>query len=260
MLITYKAFLSLFPLLLLGFSAVGFVLRDQRARDDWVRAISSTVPGLERLIGENIAKLADASAVAGIAGLFTLAWTGSGVVRAAGAALSRVFDVPEYTGPSRHLWALGSLAGLGLLGLVSVGAGAAITGLAGGALWAQAISWLLWVVLDFLFFAVAYRALTQRRGPQLRSLWAGALVAAVGWTIVKAISVWYVQRTVAGAEAVYGAFAATVGLLVMLSLGSKLFVYGAVVNAILFERGLDVGEMKAINLARHRALRARAGG
>src|SRR5437879_7000953 len=53
--ITYNAFLSVFPLILLGLSAIGFLLSDPVQRAHWVDRLSSSIPGLRPLIGDSIA-------------------------------------------------------------------------------------------------------------------------------------------------------------------------------------------------------------
>lgn len=91
--ITYYAFLSLFPLLLVGLSVVGFILAgDARAQAEWAARLAGSVPGLGPLIGENLDALVSARAATGIAGLAGLLWSGAGIVRASGSALSRVLD------------------------------------------------------------------------------------------------------------------------------------------------------------------------
>ena len=68
-----------------------------------------------------------------------------------------------------------------------------------------------------------------------RQILPGAVFAAVGWTLLKIFGTWYATWTVEGSESVYGTFAATIGVLVILYLAARLFVYGAELNAVLIE-------------------------
>jgi uncharacterized BrkB/YihY/UPF0761 family membrane protein len=93
----------------------------------------------------------------------------------------------------------------------------------------------LGLALDFVLFMLSYRLLTQRRGPPFGKLWVGAAFAAVGWTVLKIAGSWYATRVVTGATAVYGTFAAVVGVLVLLHLAARVLLYGAEINAVLIE-------------------------
>jgi membrane protein len=256
--IAYNAFLSLFPLMLLALSIIGFVLTDPAERARWVERIAGSIPGLKPIIGDSIGALTRDRTATGVVGLLSLAWTGTNVVRAAGAALNRIFGIPDLRGIRAHLWALGSLAPLGALVLASVGAGTAIASIANGAPVLLMLAFVVTLAVDFVIFIVSYRLLAQRKGPPYRALWPGALSAAIGWSFLKTIGVWYATRTVTGATAVYGAFAATVGVLVMLSLGARMFLYGAEANAVLVERKRGTNVRKATNLSRHNEIRRRA--
>lgn len=241
--VAYHAFLSLFPLMLLGLAAVGFLLaNDARAQTEWVDRLSQSVPGLQDLIGDSLRVVVKQRTGAGLIALIGLAWTGIGLVEAAGHALGRVFRVPEYGSFLRKkLWSIGSLLALGLLALVATG----LTGLAAsfnleGAVGVglAVVAMALGFVLDFGVFLLGYRILVQRRGPPLRRLWKGGLLAAAGWTVLKLVGAWLVGRVVANAAAVYGSFAAVIGVLFLLHLGSRLFLYGAELNAVLIEEEL----------------------
>ena len=241
--VAYHAFLSLFPLMLLGLAVVGFLLaNDAHAQAEWVDRLSQSVPGLQDLIGDSLRVVVRQRTGAGLIALIGLAWTGIGLVEAAGHALGKVFRVPEYGSFLRKkLWSIGSLLALGLLALVATG----LTGLAASFNLEGAIAVVLAVgamalgfVLDFGVFLLGYRILIQRRGPPLRRLWKGALLAAAGWTVLKLVGAWLVGRVVANAAAVYGSFAAVIGVLFLLHLGSRLFLYGAELNAVLIEEEL----------------------
>jgi membrane protein len=245
--VAYHAFLSLFPMLLLGLAVVGFLLvNDARAQADWVDRLSQSVPGLQELIGDSLRAVVKQRAGAGLIALIGLAWTGIGVVEAAGHAIGRVFRVPKYGSFLRKkLWSIGSLLTLGLLALAAIGltglaAGLNIEGAAGVVLAVAAM--VLGLVLDLAAFLLAYRILVQRRGPPFRRLWKGAVLAAAGWTGLKLVGAWLVGRIVTNAAAVYGSFGAVIGVLFLLHLGSRLFLYGAELNAVLIERKLSRGE------------------
>ena len=235
--ISYHAFLALFPLLLLAMSIVGFALAgDPSAQRAWAHRLSESVPGLEPIIGDNLRALVGARGVTGVLGLVGLVWSGMGLADAGTTALSQIFRFAPQRGLLRSkAWSLAQLLVLGLLALVGVAAAGLVSSPAAsgplGILVAVAGA-LLTVAIDFLLFVAAYRLLSERRGPGLARLWPGALLAAIGWTILKLVGSWYALRTVSGSAGVYGTFAATVGILVLLHLAARVFLYGAELNAV----------------------------
>jgi len=238
--IAYFGFLSLFPLLLLSVSVVGFVLAaNPQAEEEVIAEVASSVPGLERLVGANLRAFEDARAATGIIGLAGLVWTGTGAVGAARYALLRIFRQGVAEGGIRaKLWLLAVTIGVGSVALVATGLSTAATGWEGGG----PVGVLLRVAgvavafgLDVFVFLVAYRVLVRRR-PSWRALIPGAIFAAIGWSLLKVAGAWYASTTVERSETVYGAFAATVGVLVLLFLAGRVFVYGAELNAVLMEQ------------------------
>jgi membrane protein len=238
--IAYYGFLSLFPLLLLALSFIGFVLAgDIQGQSEWVDRLSEGIPGLGQIVGQNIRAVVEARGAVGLIALAGLAWTGGGIVTAAGTALNRIFRVHGYESFFKQTaWRFGTLATLGILGLISltitgsVGA-IEVSGILDPVLSVAAV--LVGLVLDFALFMLSYRILTQRRGPPFGKLSAGAAFAAVAWTVLKLGGSWYATRVVGGATAVYGTFAAVVGVLVLLHLSARVLLYGAEINAVLIE-------------------------
>lgn len=238
--LTYRAFLSLFPLLLLGASVLGFVLAgnpDLYARA--VQSVSDSLPGIGTLVAENLDSVTANRSIAGIAGLAGLLWTGIGVAEATSFALSKVWRIEPQTSTIRlKIRAIATVLMLGLMGLAGIAVTIAVSAVDASG-FAAAVLRIAGVVialgLDFALFVATYRLL----GPARRSIlapWRGAALAAVGWTALKLVGGWYATRTVADSSAVYGTFASTVGVLVILSLAARIFTYGAELNAILVER------------------------
>jgi YihY family inner membrane protein len=237
--IAYFGFLSLFPLLLLSVSVVGFVLAaDPQAADEVIAEVASSVPGLESLVGANLRAFEDARAATGMIGLAGLVWTGTGAVGAARYALLRVFRQGVAEGGFRaKLWLLAVTIGVGSLALVATGLSTVATGWERGGPVGVVLRMAGVVVafgLDVVVFLVTYRVLVRRR-PPWRALIPGATFAAIAWSLLKVVGAWYATTTVERSETVYGPFAATVGVLVLLFLAGRVFVYGAELNVVLIE-------------------------
>ncbi|MEX2557410.1 MAG: YhjD/YihY/BrkB family envelope integrity protein [Actinomycetota bacterium] len=238
--LTYRAFLSLFPLLLLGASVLGFVLAgdpDLYARA--VRSVSDSLPGIGTLVAENLDSVTANRSVAGIVGLAGLLWTGVGVAEATSFTLAKVWRIEPRTSTVRvKIRAIAAVLTLGLIGLAGIAVTIAVSAVDASGFGATALRIAGVVIalgLDFALFIATYRLL----GPAHRSIlapWRGAALAAAGWTGLKLIGGWYAARTVANSSAVYGTFASTIGVLVILSLAARIFLYGAELNAIWVER------------------------
>jgi membrane protein len=239
--IAYFGFLSLFPLLLLGLSVVGFVLAaNPGLREEVAEGLTRAIPGLESLVGRNLEALIESRAGAGVIGLAALLWTGSGVVGAGRNALLRIFREERIqSGVRLKAWLLGVTVGVGALALTATGLSTVATGIdARGPLGVvlRVLGILMAVLLDLVLFLVAYRVLLRRR-PPWAALLPGALFGALAWSVLKVVGTWYAEYTVSSSESVYGTFAATVGVLVLLYLAGRVFVYGAELNAVLIEEG-----------------------
>jgi membrane protein len=243
--IAYYGFLSLFPLLLLALSIVGFVLAGRPGlQENVAESIGEAVPGLSTLIGENLDSLVMTRTGVGVVALAGLLWTGMGVAGAARNALRRIFRQPLPLGIVQDkVWLLLKTIGLGVLALVATGLAGVVANVEGegpvGIVLVVGVP-VVTLALDFALFLAAYRTLMKGR-PGWRSVAPGAMFAAIGWTVLKLVGAWYASRTVANSSGVYGAFATTVGVLVLLYLSGRLFVYGAELNAVLMERGEEAG-------------------
>jgi YihY family inner membrane protein len=244
--LTYYGFLSLFPLLLLAMAAVGFILvGDPGAQQRWAERLAESIPGFGSAIGDNIRSLVDQRRGAGVIGIAGLLWSSTGLTNAAGYSLSRIFRQSEVQGfVQKRLWSIAVTLGLGLVALT----GAALSGVVGGITATgaarsglAALTLAISVVVDVTLFLASYRVLTTK-GVALRRLWPGALLAGVGWTVLKVGGTFYASRTVAHASEVYGTFGSVVGVLALLYFAARLFIYGAELNAVLID---DVSTSRA---------------
>lgn len=239
--ISHYAFLSLFPLILVLVSVIGFFLaRDPAAQLKLTFKIAEFFPGLSEAAGNNIRALVKSRAGVGLFGLFALMWTGIAGVQAAEFAMGIIFRVDRRVSFLRKkVEAFIRMIGLGSVAITSIGLATAVgavraQGFQGVMLKILAIS--ITFLLDLALFLVAYRVLTPGPGPTYRQLWPGALWAAAGWTALKVGGGWYVRRTVEGASAAFGTFATVVGIIALLYLVCRLFIYGAEINAARLEK------------------------
>jgi membrane protein len=229
-LIAFRAFFSLFPLLLLLTTVLGYVLAgDPELRREAVDSVLTQFP----VIGEQIqVSSLEGSAVALAIGIAGSLWAGFGVVLATEAALERVWAVPFRDRPdflTSRLRALVLLAVLGTLALASTVA----SGLAGGGagLLGPVVGLAISIGLNLLVFGALF-ALLGVRPTSLSALLPGVVLAAVSWAGLQLIGGYFVSHEVQGAGPAYGTFALVLGLLVWINLGAVLTVLGAELNVV----------------------------
>jgi membrane protein len=233
-LIAYYGFFSLFPMLLLFTSILGFVLQGHpHAEQSIVHSTLKQIPLIGADIGNQHTRLRGSGAGVVIGALGTVLG-GLGVTLAAQNAFNRVYAVPYKERPDflfSRLRGLGLLATIGALQIVSTAASGLVAGGLGGVLLTIG-GVLLSLLLNLLLFFVSFRMLTDNVVPT-RELFPGVLAATVLWTILQALGGIYVNHVLKGAKETYGTFATVIGLLTWLYLGARVVVYSAELNTVL---------------------------
>jgi YihY family inner membrane protein len=234
--IAYYGFFSLFPLLLVFVSVLGFVLAGHpQLRDTLVNSALGEFP----VIGHSLASNAHLHGLRGswpsiiIGGIGAL-WAGLGVAQNAQAAMNTVWDIPRSEWPNFVFRRVRALAMLVLFGTLSIAStfvsGYGISGVAHGAWWTLA-AFVVALGLNYVLFALSYRVLTARE-LHGRDVAPGAAVAAVAWTLLQSVGGYYVTHELRSANDVYGTFALVIALLIWLSLGAQLLLFCAEINVV----------------------------
>jgi membrane protein len=237
-LIAYYGFFSLFPLLLVLVSVLGFVLHgDPELRVRILDSALAQFPVIGDHLRSNYESLAGNGVVLGI-GTVTALWAGLGVTQAAQKAMNTVWGIPPEQRPGFLPSRLRGLIMLVVLGSMTV-ATILLTGLgtASGELGIalRVLGYVGSLALNLVLFLLAYRILTVKRltwGDVLP----GAVTGAVLWTALQLVGTYLVNRQVKNATPVYGTFAIVIGLLVWIYLGAQLTVLCAEVNVVRLNR------------------------
>jgi membrane protein len=234
--VTYYGFFSIFPLLLVLTTILGFVLD---GHPHLQQQIVDSALGQFPIVGTELeAGSLTGSTAALVIGLVAALWAGMGAVLAAGYAMDYVWGVPRARRPgflrarARALLLLGVLGG-GLLASTAL-AGAGTVGARYGVDWKIASS-VLSTVLDFALFWVGFRVLTTH-DVSWSSLRYGAVTAAIGYEALQLLGGYYVGRVLANAANVYGTFALVIGLLSFIYLAVRIALFGAEVNVVAARR------------------------
>lgn len=232
-LITYYAFVSLFPLLLLMTTATGVVLVGHPELQQQV--LQSTLSQFP-VIGSQLQRPEQLSGgltavVVGIAGAL---YGGLGVGQALQNAMNSVWAVPRNLRPDPIRSRLRSLLLLFVLGSAAIAA----TVLSAIAHATADLGWfgkagitIATVVVNALICLVAFRVTTTRQ-LTYRDVLPGALAAAVIWQLLQWFGANYVAHVVKSTSATNSVFALVLGLLAFLYLVSVTLVMCAEVNVV----------------------------
>ncbi len=231
-LVAYYAFFSIFPLLLVFTTVLGFVLQGNSSLyHDVQNSVLGNFPGIDlqthQLTG---------SVPALVIGLLASLWGGLGVTNAAQNAFDRVWAVPFKDRPDfvhSRLRGLLLLMALGVLFVASAVATGIVTSVFSGPL-AKIGGYAVTLTLNFALYVAAFRFLTAASVPT-RCLWLGAGVAAVFLTVLQFVGTIYVKH-ISHQTNVYGTFATVIGLLVWLHLLAQMTLYAAEINVVVVRK------------------------
>lgn len=230
--IAYYAFVSLFPLVLLGIAVASAVAGDAFA----VRVVDLL---REFLTPEAITLLEGALASdsgrggATVVGLAVLLWSSLRLFRGLDIAFSRVYGAESPVGLVTQVRnALVVLGGIGL----AVGATAVVTTAIplGRVPFPRVVAPLfLWAVLAVAMFPLYY--VFPDEPVSVQTAVPGALLAGAGWTVLSTVFGLYAAK--AGAFQVYGVVAGVLLVLTWFYVGGLIILFGAAINATLAKRG-----------------------
>jgi uncharacterized BrkB/YihY/UPF0761 family membrane protein len=235
-LVAYYAFFSLFPLLLVFLTVLGFVLQGDPGTQNSIRhSVLSQFPIVGTKI--NVGEL-HGSVIALVIGLLTSLLAGLGVTQAAQNAFDRVWAVPFKDRPDfihSRLRGLTLLVSLGLLFIVATLASGLVTGGLGAGWLVGVAGIVLSLLLNFGFFFATFRLMTSAEIPS-RDLRIGVIVAGVLWAILQSLGGLYIGHILKGQHGAYSEFGFVIALLVWLHLGAQMTLYAAEINVVLKRR------------------------
>jgi len=231
-LVAYYAFFSLFPLLLVFVTILGFILQGDPSAQ---RSVENSVLGQFPIIGQQLHVHAlRGRTIALVIGIATSLWAGLGITQAAQNAFDRVWAVPFKERPDfihARLRGLALLVCLGLLFIVSSLASGLVTGGLGGA-GAKIAGIIISLILNFALFLAAFRFMTAET-VKTRCLWIGVGVAATFWEILQVLGGYYIGHVLKHSTSTYGLFGLVIALLVFLHLGAQMTIYAAEINVVI---------------------------
>jgi YihY family inner membrane protein len=230
-LVAYYAFFSLFPLLLVMTTILGFVLQGNESAQ---HAVERSVLGQFPVIGQQIgAHALSGHVTALVIGLTTALLGGMGVTQAARNSFDRVWAVPYKDRPDflrSRLRGLLLLISLGILFILSTTVSGLVTDLGGAPYKISGI--LISLIVNFGIFLAAFRFLTAATIPT-RCLWIGVGFASAFWEMLQVLGGIYIGHVYRHFSSTYAQFALVIALIVWLHLGAQLTLYAAEINVVL---------------------------
>jgi membrane protein len=266
--LSYYALFSLFPLMLISVTGVGFLLgHDASIHNEILDAASRTgAPALSQLLDETLTSMEThrtARGVGALVGIVTLVFSASAVFSELESALNRIWRV---TPPQEaSLWqtirvnvrdklvsfliVLG--AAVALLVMVFVGTMLSALDRVAGDVVHDPYVWLAVdaaVSLALLtgFFAAIFHTIPQTE-IAWRDVFGGAFLTALIFTCMKRVLSWYFGHI--GSYAAYGAVGGILGLLSWIYLASLILLFGAEVTRVYAERFGSLASPPAVDRA-----------
>jgi len=232
--VAFYAFFSIFPLLLVFVTVLGYVLGGDPSL---MRSVSNSALGTFPVIGDTLRQRhLHGNLLALVAGIVLSLWSGSAVTGAMSNALEHIWEIPRSERTSfikKKVRGLSLLAGLALLFFAASGA----SGLAGGGLGGAGlvvVGIAASALVNLCLFLASFRLLCAWQAPW-RELIPGAVAAAILWTLLQALGGLYVGH-ISHSDSAYGTFAVVLGILAWLQLGCRITVYCAELNTVIAGR------------------------
>lgn len=231
-LLAYYGFMSLFPLLLVLTTILGFI-GNAKLESSVIGTTLNEFPVVGEQIGATASQPLTGSSFALVVGLLTLLYGSLGIAQAGQHAMAQIWNVPGVMRPGfvprlvRSVVFFVTLAA----GLAVTTALSALATLGGRALYMRVAIIVAEVGLNICLYIAVFRVLTPKAIPT-RVMVAGAVVAGIGYSVLLTIGTQLVQHQLRHAEALYGQFGFVLGLMAWLYLVAELTLYAAELNVV----------------------------
>ena len=231
--VTYYAFFSLFPLLMVFVTLVNAALDEKQSKK-----ILDSVLGQFPVIGSDIAGnvgTPQGQGLAALIGLVLALWAGSHAFESFEHAITVIWQGPGVAPKSMvrsriRAFELMGVLGVAILVTTVVGSFLAAIDILPGVV--KPASIIISLALNTGVVLLIFKLLTPGH-PPWRSQLAGAIVAAVGWTILQTVGAYFVRYVVKGASDTYGTFAVVIGLLTWINIQIRMILYAAELNSVM---------------------------
>lgn len=238
-LLTYFAFVSIFPLLLALTGILGLVLRDNPHLQSQIESSALAdfpIIGTQLRSQVGLAALHHSTPSVAI-GVLVAVWGARGLANAVQYTMNTLWDVPRLRWPGFPFSWLRTFGLLGLMGL-----GAILTAAAGSAIASRrplgvsglpvhVLAFAVGAVLGALLFLAAFRLATARE-VTTRQLAVAAALSGLAWQVLSSFAGVIVSHDLRHAQAVAGLFGLVLGLLAWMGLQATVTVYALEIDIV----------------------------
>jgi len=239
--ITYYAFIAIFPLMLIGSSVLGFVLQ---GHPDLQQRILTSALAQFPIVGDQLGRPEGlrGSTSAVIIGSVTALYGVIGLGQAAHNAINVCWAIPRNVRLNPIVSRLRSLVWIVCAGLALVFI-AVVTSVSShldvlGRDYGSEVHWLavlLSVLLNAFVLALMMR-LSTPRDDRLRDVLPGAALVAVLWQLLQLLGGAYVEHVIKKANEMNAVFALVLGLVALVYIATVLAMFGLELNVVLLKR------------------------
>lgn len=241
-LVTYYLFLSLFPLLLVFSSALGFFLdHDPSLQSKLVDSALRDFPIIGPQLRANVGSFHGSGPALAVGVIGTL-YGGLAALQAAQVAFNRIYAVPRNEQPNPIRSRLRSLVLMFLLGgAVLLSTGVAIMVTTSNRVSDQlgtvvrGLGLVVSFAINVALFVAAFQLLTARP-LRFRQLVAGGLLAAACWEVLQTLGTSVITSRLRHASAVYGTFGLVLATIAWIYVQALVIMLAAEVNVVMGER------------------------
>ncbi len=239
--ITYYAFVAIFPLLLLATSILGFVLQ---GNPEFQKSVLESTLVQFPVVGDQLGRPGGLTGSTGavVAGALVALYGSLGLGSAIQNAMNIAWSVPRNSRPNPFLLRLKSLflliaAGFSVLAVTVMSVAGKNTDVFGARL-NMPLQWLvtiLTVALTALVLTLLFRIATAR-GHTWWYAAPGGIFVAVLWQVLQAVSTAYVKRVLGETSSMNQTFGVVLGLIGLIFLASVIAVLGIELNVVIARR------------------------
>lgn len=246
--LAYYALFSLFPLLLVLISALGFVLESGRAYEVVVDFITTVLPNSRDLIERNFQEILNRRGTIGLIGLVGALWSASGFFNTLVRNINRAWlGIKPRDVIRTRLLALSMIVMLILLLVLSLISSMFLdiirlidSPLIDPTVIETSFAWTFLrvfvpMVITFIMFAAAYRWIPNT-SVQWRASLLGALWTSVAWEVAKRLFTVYLSSGIIRYEILYGSLGTVLALMFWIYVSCLIILLGAHLTASIDQR------------------------
>lgn len=241
--IAFFGIFSIFPLLLIIISLLGFKLGNQDTIQGIIPFLKGIAPSQAEVVLQNVDTIARDRGKLGVAGLLILLWTGRGLFLALEYSLNRAWGTPSTRSViGRNLVAFFLIVMICLILGISLVASAVIAYLTQLQIpwlnfslhqisnWVTIYKWLVSTFLVFSVFLLLFKVLPHTR-VTFKEILPGVLFSTICWKLAEFGYIWY-MKNMANLSAIYGSIGGILGVMLLFYIASIVFLLGAEFNIV----------------------------